>query len=183
MIHKSSNPSSSSQELPSVVELRIRSLAFVLRCTAAAAFTYKIAVMAGFSYPLWGAISSLIVSQEEFLDTRQVLSERVRGTCLGVIISFLTHFLTIPLGISLLFQLSIAVAICAAISQIYHGMRVCIWTCPIVFLSGQVMDQSVINSGIYRALEIIVGCLIGGAFHWFSEIVMNWLFPHPRISS
>jgi uncharacterized membrane protein YccC len=147
----------------------IRSLTFVARCALAAAASYKLAWWIGLSMPVWAAMSALIVSQDRWQDTELSLQQRIRGTLLGVSISLAVNLIAMLLGASTTMQLIVAVAICAAIARADRSVRVCMWTCPIVLIPGLAGTGPVIVIGLYRAIEIVVGCLVAAAFHLLAE--------------
>jgi len=125
--------------------------------------------------PVWASMSALIVSQDRWQDTELSLQQRIRGTFLGVSISLAVNLIAMSLGTSTTIQLVIAVAICAAIARVDRSVRVCMWTCPIVLIPGQAGANPVIVVGLYRALEIVVGCLVAGAFSLLTEwLLTRW---------
>jgi uncharacterized membrane protein YccC len=144
-------------------------LAFVVRCALAAVVAYKVAALLGLSMPVWASISALVVSQERWHETRASLHERIQGTLLGVGISLAVNFLSTPLHIPPLMQLLVAVALCATIARVDRGLRVSMWTCPLVLMSGKLGGQFVLTTGLYRAVEIVVGCLVAALIHWLVE--------------
>ncbi|MCD7097793.1 FUSC family protein [Stenotrophomonas sp. MMGLT7] len=164
--------------VPSDREQAIRSVVFVARCAIAAALAYEAARAIGLAFPVWASISALIVSQERLHETRISLYDRIRGTLLGVAISLAVSLATTPFSLSLSMQLMLSVAICAAIARASHGLRVCMWTCPIVLLSGQMLGETVLEAGLSRALEIVIGCLVGAAVHLLAEFLVTRLLPH-----
>jgi uncharacterized membrane protein YccC len=151
----------------------VGSVAFVIRCAFAAVAAYKLAALTGLSMPVWASISALVVSQERWHETRSSLYDRIRGTLLGVAISLTVNLLAIPLGTSSTVQLIVAVAICAAITRVDRGLRTCMWTCPIVLLSAHMGSEPVIATGLYRALEITIGCAVGAACHFVAERLLD----------
>lgn len=66
-------------------------------------------------------------------------------------------------------KLIFAVPIRAAIARADRSLRVCMWTCPTVLIAGPAGTGPVTAIGLYRALEIVVGCLIVAAFHLLAE--------------
>jgi len=125
--------------------------------------------------PVWASMSALIVSQDRWQDTELSLQQRIRGTFLGVSISLAVNLIAMTLGTSTTIQLIIAVAICAAIARVDRSVRVCMWTCPIVLIPGQAGANPVIVVGLYRAIEIVVGCLVAAGFHLLTERLLTQL--------
>lgn len=148
-------------------------MTFVARCSLAAAASYKLAWWFGLSMPVWAAMSALIVSQDRWQDTELSLQERIRGTLLGVSIALAVNLIAMLLGVSTTMQLIVAVAICAAIARTNRSLRVCMWTCPIVLIPGPAGAGPVIVIGLYRALEIVVGCLVAAAFNLVAERLLE----------
>jgi uncharacterized membrane protein YgaE (UPF0421/DUF939 family) len=146
-----------------------RSVAFVARCALAAAIAYKLAALMNLSMPVWASISALVIAQEKWRETQTSLYERIRGTSFGVAISLVVYLVATPFHVSATAQLMVAVAICAGIARVDRGLRVCMWTCPIVLMSGHVGAEPVLVRGLCRALEIVIGGGIGAALHLFAE--------------
>ncbi|WP_186308039.1 FUSC family protein [Paraburkholderia sp. BCC1884] len=144
-------------------------LAFVIRCALAAVVAYKVAELLGLSMPVWASISALVVSQERWHETRASLHERIQGTLLGVGISLAVNFLAMPFHVPPLMQLLVAVAFCATIARADRGLRVCMWTCPLVLMSGKLGGEVVLTTGLYRSIEIVIGCLVAALIHWMVE--------------
>jgi uncharacterized membrane protein YccC len=147
----------------------VRSVMFVARCSLAAAVSYRLAWWLGLPMPVWAAMSALIVSQDRWQDTELSLRQRIRGTLLGVSISLAVNLIAMSLGISTTIQLIVAVSICASIARVDPGLRVCMWTCPLVLIPGVGAAVPAILTGLYRALEIVVGCLVAAVFHLLTE--------------
>jgi uncharacterized membrane protein YccC len=56
-----------------------RWLAFAVRCAASGSLGYLLACGVGLLYPVWGSMSSLIVSQESFGTTHRSIVGRLIG--------------------------------------------------------------------------------------------------------
>jgi uncharacterized membrane protein YccC len=149
----------------------LRAAAFIGRCALAATLAYRLALLVGLSNPVWASVSALIVSQERLHDTRLSLRDRIRGTLAGVLASVAVHALLAPLGADVAVQLALAVAICAAIARQWRNLRVCMWTCPAVLLTGP--GETVLAAGASRAAEIVLGCLVGAACHLLAELLVD----------
>jgi uncharacterized membrane protein YgaE (UPF0421/DUF939 family) len=147
----------------------VRSAAFVARCALAAAMAYQLAALLHLSMPVWASISALVIAQEKWRETQTSLYERIHGTSFGVAISLSVYLVATPFHVSAIIQLMIAVAICAAIARVDRGLRVCMWTCPIVLMSGHMGGEPVLARGLYRALEIVIGGIVGTALHFLAE--------------
>ncbi|QGZ63088.1 FUSC family protein [Paraburkholderia acidisoli] len=158
----------------------MRSLAFVLRCACSAAASYQLALWLGLPVPVWASVSALVIAQDRWSETRVSLHERVRGTLLGVAVSLAVNIVAISLRLPAIVQLMVAVAVCAAVARAERGLRVCMWTCPIVLLSAHAGAQPAIVTGLLRAFEIMVGCFVGGVFHFLAERLLALEFTRER---
>jgi uncharacterized membrane protein YccC len=150
----------------------IRAFAFVARCSGAATCAYVADVRVGFPHAVWAAISALIVSQERLDDTRTSLASRIAGTIIGALIAVGVSLAGSRLATDVAAQIAVAVGICATIARNRPPLRVCMWTAPIVLLTTQPGVPITIGAA-YRAGEVILGALIGGAFHWAAEVLVN----------
>jgi uncharacterized membrane protein YccC len=149
----------------------VRNIAFVLRCSAAATFSYMLARAVGLPHPVWAAMSGIIVSQENLTQTHNATVGRLFGTVIGVVIAVAVGHLLAPLHANVAIQMALAVALAAIVARRYPVVRVCMWTCPIVFLSS---DRATPLSmvGFYRGMEVLVGGLVGAVLHWISEKII-----------
>jgi uncharacterized membrane protein YccC len=141
-------------------------LVFAVRCAASAAFAYLLATGIGLPYPVWASMSSLIVSQESFDETRHSVVGRVIGTITGAVVAILVSTVAhhIGIGIGSALQIAVAVGLCALIASGHPAIRVCLWTCPVVLLTAA--SGSVEHAGLMRGSEVILGALSGGLIHW-----------------
>jgi uncharacterized membrane protein YccC len=64
-----------------------RRVAFAARCAASGALTYLLAQGVGLPHPVWASMSSLVVSQESFDQTRHSIVGRVIGTIAGAVVA------------------------------------------------------------------------------------------------
>jgi uncharacterized membrane protein YccC len=154
---------------PDKREFIARCLIYALRCAFSAVVSYVLADAAGLSMPVWAPISALIISQEKWHETQRSSSERIRGTFLGVAVSLAVNLVSVPLLVPVIAQLMLAVTICAGIARADKRLRVCMWTGPIVMLSGHTDTEPVLWAGLFRALDITIGCAVGAAFHLLTE--------------
>ena len=153
----------------------IRDVIFVMRCCGAATFSFWIASAMGLPFPVWAAISGLIVSQDAFSETRRSVVNRVIGTSLGIIISVGVGLLARFFMASKSIEIAAAVALAAMISRRYPHYKVCMWTCPIVFLLAT-PDVPLFFVGLFRGLEVVVGAATGAFMHFLSDAVSRkWL--------
>jgi uncharacterized membrane protein YccC len=157
----------------------VRHIAFVLRCSAAATCSYMLARAVGLPHPVWAAMSGIIVSQENLTQTHNATVGRLFGTVIGVVIAVTVGHLLAPLHANIAIQMAVAVALAAIVALRYPLVRVCMWTCPIVFLS---TDQAtpLWKVGLYRGTEVLVGGLIGAALHWISEKIIAGMTRGPQ---
>lgn len=163
----------------------IRAVAFVGRCALAATLAYQLAELAGLAFPVWASISALIVSQERLHETQISLYDRIRGTLLGVLVTVAANAALAWSDASVAVQLAISVAVCAAIARRWRSLRVCMWTCPAVLLTGGSFGETVAMAGLSRALEIVLGCLVGAGCHLLAELLVArdipaWLKPRRK---
>lgn len=145
-------------------------LVFAVRCAATGALAYLLATAIGLPYPVWASISSLVVSQESFDETRHSVVGRVIGTITGAAVAILVSMAAHQVGIGTALQIAIAVGLCALIASGHPAIRVCLWTCPVVLLTAA-PGSSVEHAGLMRGSEVILGALTGGLIHW----LMLWV--------
>ncbi|MGO9817551.1 MAG: FUSC family protein [Acidocella sp.] len=163
-------------------ETLARHAAFVLRCSGAASLSYLLGAAVGLQHPVWASISSIIVSQEKsqekLNETNSATLWRLAGTIIGVAVTVAVGSLLIPFGANTAVQLTCAVALCAAIVRLFPALKVSMWTAPIVLLSGA-PGIPLLDTGIYRGAEVLVGGLVGAALHWLAEIAVMRFLGHP----
>jgi len=123
---------------------------------------------------VWAAISALIVSQERLDDTTTSLTGRIAGTIIGACIAVVVSVAAARVAIGVALQVAVAVALCATIARERPRLRVCMWTAPIVLLTTE-PGVPISIEATYRAGEVILGALIGGAFHWVAEVLVHRL--------
>ena len=142
----------------------IRLIAFAFRCSASAVLAYELALKLGLSYPIWALISAIVISQEQWSETWTSTGRRIAGTILGACIALLTNALIVNTFLAsyadTTVQVAISVAICAAITHRLPAMRVSMWTCAIILLTGKPSDPLYMTA-LYRGSEVILGGLIG----------------------
>ena len=151
----------------------IRAIAFVVRCSGAATVAYELVFSLGLQ-GLWAAMSAMIVSQERLHETRSSLTGRILGTLLGIGVTVAVHEIISRTAASIAVQMAIAVAICALVARELPKLRVAMWTCPIILLTGQ-PSAPILLVALHRGSEVILGALVGWIFHWFAEIVVDAL--------
>ena len=149
----------------------VRHIAFVLRCSAAATCSYLLADALRLPHPVWAAMSGVIVSQENLTQTHNATVGRLFGTVIGVVIAVTVGHFLMPLHAGVAVQMALAVALAAVVARRYPIVRVCMWTCPIVFLSAD-RGMPLRMVGFYRGAEVLVGGLLGAALHWISERII-----------
>ena len=152
----------------------IRAVAFVARCSGAATCAYAADVEIGLPHAVWAAISALIVSQERLDDTTNSLTSRIAGTVIGACIAVAVSLAATRLDTAVALQIAVAVAVCATIARERPHLRVCMWTAPIVLLTTE-PGVPISVEATYRASGVILGALIGGAFHWTAEVLVHRL--------
>jgi uncharacterized membrane protein YgaE (UPF0421/DUF939 family) len=136
---------------------------FVLRCTAAATIAYLLASVVGLLHPLWTCIFALVGSQDSESEIITKTGGRVAGTIIGVIVAVAVGTAMHRLGLDLVWQIAVAVAICAMFAWGRPAIQLCMWTPPIIFLTAS-PTEPIIIAAFYRGCEVILGVLIGGLF-------------------
>jgi len=133
---------------------------FVVRCSGAATLAYLVASWIGLPHPVWATMSAVIVSQESFSETQSSLRGRIVGTIIGVVTAVAVHAALAGRG-----NVAATVAICAVIARGRPGLRVSMWTGPIVILTAQ-PSSPFLAAASGRLSEVILGAQVGGALHW-----------------
>jgi uncharacterized membrane protein YccC len=146
---------------------------FVARCTAAATIAYLSARAVGLPHPLWTCIFALVGSQDDEKKIFSIIGGRVGGTIIGVIVAIAVSAVTHQLKLDLVWQIAIAVAICAMLAWGRPAIQLCMWTAPIIFLSAS-PTESIASVGFYRGCEVILGILIGGLFLVIADRGSAW---------
>jgi uncharacterized membrane protein YccC len=150
----------------------IRGIAFVLRCSGAAAIAYQVACSLGLHEALWASISAVVVSQEYLHETRSSLAGRILGTLLGIGITIAVSQVAPRTAVAIVVQMSIAVAICALVVREFPTLRVAMWTCPIILLKTQV-SETIVLVALHRGSEVILGAIVGWIIHWVVEVAVD----------
>lgn len=143
-------------------------LLYALRCACSATAAYLLAEWLRLPFPVWAAMSAVIVSQTELHETRASLLWRILGTLIGIVVSLAVDAI-VGHGTHMGWQILIAVGICAIIASWFPVLRVCMWTAPIILLTAGA-DVEIYAAGFYRGSEVILGCLVGGGLH----LLINW---------
>ena len=147
---------------------------FVGRCAGSAVGAYLVAMALALPHPVWALISAVVVAQENLAETWTSTGRRIAGTLLGVAIGVAIDLAARPLGIGIAVQVVLTVGIGAVVAHERPGLRVGMWTGPIVLLTGDANDPAYLT-GLYRGSEVILGALLGGAAHWAAERVTTLL--------
>lgn len=153
-------------------EPRFRDLAFVLRCSGAATLSFVLAQASGLPHPVWAAMSGIIVGQEKLGDTRKTNIGRFVGTLLGVIIAVIVGTALQYCAAGPVAEIAVAVGLAATIVRRCPSLKVCMWTCPIVFLTSTAQTP-LWEVGMYRGAEVLLGSVVGPALHAFSERIIR----------
>lgn len=157
-----------------------RHIAFVLRCSGAAAFAYFLARAAGLPHPVWATMSGIIVSQEKLNDTNRATLWRLAGTMVGVVTAVIVGGALLAFGAATPVQLAGTVALCALLVRLWPDLRVSMWTAPIVLLT-RLPEDTILQTGLWRGEEVLLGGLVGICCHFLAERVITWLDAHePR---
>lgn len=151
---------------------QIRNVAFVLRCSGAATLSYILSQAIGLPHPVWAAMSSVIVSQDRLGDTRQATIGRFIGTLVGVIIAVIVGTLAQGVGAGTAVEIATAVGLAAIAARRFPLIKVCMWTCPIVFLTATA-GTPLWQVGLFRGAEVLLGATIGVVLHLLAEAVLG----------
>lgn len=153
---------------------RAQDMIFVLRCTLTAGSSYLLAEWLGLSYPIWASISSVVVAQDRLGDTNSAVIWRFAGTVVGVIVAVLTGMFLLSFTTSLLIDIVCCVSICATLVRIFPKLRVSMWTSQIVYFA-QTPDSSLLQTGLWRGSEVLIGGVTAVIFHALSDLVMRMI--------
>lgn len=154
-----------------LTEDQARELAFVARCSGAATLSFLLAQAVGLPHPVWAAMSGVIVGQERLDDTRQATLGRFVGTLLGVAIAVGVGSGAEWVGGGTAARIAISVALAAVMARRHPLIRVCMWTCPIVFLTAA-PDLPLWRVGLNRGIEVMLGGIVGISLHLLTEILI-----------
>lgn len=152
----------------------IRVSGFVVRCAASAAVACWLSNALGLSHTVWAAMSALIVSQEKLDATKRHIIGRIAGTCIGALVALGVHLAGTVVCTSAMTEIIIAVGLCAVIACGRPILRVCLWTCPLVLLTGSDNESPEITA-LSRTLEVFLGALVGGVLHYLEVMVLRQL--------
>jgi len=159
---------------PPVAGKSMRVIAYVARCSGSATAAYELALLLGLPEALWAAMSALIVSQERLHETRSSLTGRILGTLVGMAVTIAVNEVATRMAVPTAVQMGLAVAIAALVAREFPKLRVVMWTCPIILLTTQPAG-SILVAAFRRGSEVILGALVGWAFHWAAEIIVDAL--------
>jgi uncharacterized membrane protein YccC len=148
-----------------LTEDQARELAFVTRCSGAATLSFVVAQALGLPHPVWAALTGVIVSQEATLG-------RFAGTLLGVTIAVVLGSLGEWIGAGTAAKIAVSVALAAVVARRRPLIRVCMWTCPIVFLTAA-PELPLWRVGLYRGAEVMLGGIVGAGLHWVAETLIG----------
>lgn len=161
---------------------RIRLAGFVFRCVAAVSLATWLSDAVGMDHTVWAAMSALIVTHESFSSTRAQVSGRIAGTVIGALVALGFHFVGNLAGFGEIAQIALAVCVCALIASGRPTLRVCLWTCPLVLLTGA-EGVSAEYTAAMRTLEVLLGALVGGTMHWLEVIVLRRWQAEPQAAA
>ena len=164
-----------------MTEDQARELAFVARCSGAATLSFIMAKAVGLPHPVWAAMTGVIVGQENLGDTRQATLGRLAGTLLGVGIAVAVGSLAEWIGAGTTARIAVSVAFAAVVARRHPLIRVCMWTCPIVFLTAT-PDLPLWRVGLYRGTEVMLGGVVGALLHLLAETVIGRVVSHRKVT-
>ena len=148
--------------------MNYRRIRFVVRCALVASLAFVVAEHIGLPQPVWAPISALVVTQESVTATLSSILGRFFGTLLGVSVALLVHRAGTGANISLVSQIALSVAICAACTGGYPKVSVCLWTCPLVLVTATPIGGAEMTA-LVRGSEVVLGAAIGGFVHICEE--------------
>ncbi len=151
-------------------------IAFILRCSSSTTLAYIVAQYFGLPYPVWAAISAIVVSQEQFSETRLSIIRRFMGTIIGILIGIAVHSLVTPFSAPMALQIGLSVALAAPIAYGRPAFRAALWTGPIVLLTAT-PDVSILFIGLHRGCEVVLGGVMGGGFHFVADKILTLTVP------
>jgi hypothetical protein len=70
--------------------------------------------------------------------------------------------------------MAVTVPICAIIVREFTALRIAMSTCPIILPTAH-PSVPIIMVALHRGSEVILAALVGGAFHWAAEVVVDTL--------
>jgi uncharacterized membrane protein YgaE (UPF0421/DUF939 family) len=146
---------------------------FVMRCMAAAVIAYFLTIALGLPHPLWACIFALVVSQDDIAASVKTIGGRVLGTIIGVVVAVAVSLGVNRFGLDTVWQMALAVAICAVFAWRRPAIQVCLWTPPIILMTAT-PDEPIVNVGFYRGCEVIVGVIVGVSLHIAVEKIGAW---------
>jgi uncharacterized membrane protein YccC len=147
-------------------------LLFALRCTLAACIAYAIADRLWPQLPLWAPVSALSVSQHRWRQTEQFVSGLSLGTLVGAVIAVLVSLIGGLLGLRMIAQVGIAVAVAAVFSMNWTSARAAMWMALIaVWLIHRFPGAMATSAGWMMAEQVVLGATIGGLFAAAFEFV------------
>lgn len=149
---------------------------FAVRCAASAALACLLSDLMNLDHTVWASMSALIVSQEKLKATHTHVAGRITGTVIGALVALIIHRLFALAGVPVSIQLAVAVAICAVIAKGRPVLRVCLWTCPLVLLTGSEHLTSEMTA-LSRIAEVLLGAVVGGLCHSLIYRCVRRLYP------
>ena len=152
----------------------IRTIVFIGRCAGAATLAYELASLLGLPDSLWATMVALIVSQERLDQTQSSLTGYILGTLFGIAVTVATSAAASFVAVPMALQIAVSVAVSAVVARAFPKLRVAMWTCPIILLTAQHSEPIPIVA-LHRGSEVILGAMVGWAFHWAAEILPNAL--------
>lgn len=149
----------------------LRTLLFVARCAGAAVLSQALAEALGLPFPLWAALSALVVSQERLAETRASLSARVLGTVVGVVIAVTVHLSSQQTELGVHGRAASAIGLGALVTRRHPRARSCMWTAAIVIYSPD-EGTDLGHVAVWRGVEVVLGGLVGALAHMAAEGVL-----------
>lgn len=148
--------------------LGLRTALFVARCAGAAVASQVLAEAMGLPFPLWAALSALVVSQERLAETRASLVARVLSTVVGVAVAVLVHFVAQTTDLGLHGRAALAIALAATVARRWPRARASMWTAAIVIYSPD-EGTDIGHVALWRGVEVTLGSLVGATAHMAAD--------------
>ena len=150
---------------------------FAARCALSAMFALYLAEWLHLGRTIWVPISALVVSRDNWTQTRENVPGLFFGTVIGGVIALGAHEFGAALHWSINQQLGLAIAAAALVAHGRPTARSCMWNPPIILLTAS-SPAKIPAAAWDRSSEVILGGLIGIAAQWLEkwglEIYGEW---------
>jgi len=138
---------------------------YATRCAISAMFGLYLAEWLHLGRTIWVPISALIVSRDNWTQTRENVPGLFIGTVIGGLIALGAHEFGALLHWSTNQQLGLAIALAALVAHGRPTVRSCMWNPPIILLTAS-SPARIPEAAWNRSSEVLLGGLIGIAVQW-----------------